>query len=212
MLHVAYLVEGGMGLVAFALAWLFDVPLHRSLRLEILDLAWSLVCTSPLVAALFVMLRVPWRPLEEIRGIVRQFVRDLIAGAHWTQVALLCLLAGLGEELLFRGFIQQLSARYSNDIAAVLISGAVFGLAHYMSHTYFLLATLVGWYFGLLAVVFDGLWVPIIVHSLYDYVALHVVLGELRGEAGDTTDLPQNHSQEILPFQENSASDESGDS
>jgi hypothetical protein len=56
--------------------------------------------------------------------------------------------------------------------AAILIAGVVFGLVHWITRAYALYATLMGVYLGVLFVWFDNLLVPMIVHGVYDFVAL----------------------------------------
>jgi membrane protease YdiL (CAAX protease family) len=48
----------------------------------------------------------------------------------------------------------------------------LFGLAHPMSTTYVVLATVVGVYLGGLLLVTDNLLAPIVAHAAYDFVAL----------------------------------------
>ena len=88
----------------------------------------------------------------------------------------MALLAGLGEETLFRGVIQPALAAHLPLAAAVATTGALFGLAHWITPTYALLAGLVGAYLGVLFVVSDNLLVPILAHALYDVVALALLV------------------------------------
>ena len=58
-----------------------------------------------------------------------------------------------------------------------------FGALHAASRTYFLLATLVGLYLGWLALAFDDLVAPIVVHAVYDFAAL-ITLQRAAGAKG----------------------------
>ena len=65
--------------------------------------------------------------------------------------------------------------RCSTDVrawAAVAISATLFGLAHFLSATYAVIAALVGAYLGWLHLVSGNLLVPIVAHAVYDLVAL----------------------------------------
>ena len=59
----------------------------------------------------------------------------------------------------------------SVDRAGGLVS-LLFGLAHAMTTSYFVIASLVGAYLGWLAMTYADLIAPIIAHALYDFVAI----------------------------------------
>jgi membrane protease YdiL (CAAX protease family) len=65
---------------------------------------------------------------------------------HWTlpQVAVISLLAGLCEETLFRGVLQGGSPSGLGQGPALVVAAAVFGVCHWITRTYALLAALVG--------------------------------------------------------------------
>jgi membrane protease YdiL (CAAX protease family) len=56
--------------------------------------------------------------------------------------------------------------------AALLLAAALFGVLHFITPAYAVLAGLLGLYMGVLYLVTGNLLVPIVVHSLYDFVAL----------------------------------------
>jgi membrane protease YdiL (CAAX protease family) len=84
--------------------------------------------------------------------------------------------AGLGEELLFRGLGQaSLAAWIGGDAglwAGLIVGSLAFGLCHWLSRTYAVLAACMGIYFGLLLVWTGNLWTPILAHATYDFMAL----------------------------------------
>jgi membrane protease YdiL (CAAX protease family) len=88
--------------------------------------------------------------------------------------------AGFGEELLFRGLIQNsLAALFVGDLGSCVgLIGAslLFGLLHWLTLTYAILATSVGFYLGGLWLVTGNLLVPAVVHALYDFWALVYLL------------------------------------
>jgi CAAX protease family protein len=109
--------------------------------------------------------------LRRLSDQVQWLVDELFGGASWFQLALVAALAGLGEELLFRGVLLPVLARWTTPLLALAVTSLLFGLAHALSRLYFLLATLIGVYFGWLAMDV-GLAVAIVTHGLYDLVAL----------------------------------------
>ena len=82
------------------------------------------------------------------------------------------MLAGIGEEALFRGIIQTTLADWLNQWVALAVASALFGLGHLVTPAYAVLAGLLGLYLGGLSMVFDNLLLAIVVHALYDFVAL----------------------------------------
>jgi membrane protease YdiL (CAAX protease family) len=100
----------------------------------------------------------------------------LFAPLSLPQLALICALAGLGEELFFRALLQGGLAQLIDPQAALLIASAVFGLLHMITPTYALLATLLGIYLGGCWMLADNLLVPIVAHGFYDFVALVYLL------------------------------------
>ena len=94
-------------------------------------------------------------------------------------------IAGLGEELLFRGVLQQSLQSYLPAPLSLVLTSALFALGHAITPTYALLSFLASCYFGVLFGKF-GLAVPILAHGLYDaaaVVATHwVVAGKTRDE------------------------------
>ena len=183
-LYAGYAVEGGLGVLAAAIAWLAGIPLAREVRLTGPALAWGLVGTLPMLAALVVLIRVSWRPIARIREIVRTFASQLLLEASWWEIAILCVLAGVGEELLFRGVVQTLIAGWTNPPVGILASGILFGAVHFLTKAYFVLAVAVGCYLGWLYAATGSLTAPIITHAVYDFVALVVVLADVRRGAG----------------------------
>jgi membrane protease YdiL (CAAX protease family) len=86
---------------------------------------------------------------------------------------LLATIAGVSEELLFRGVIQPWIAASWGYTAGLWLSNIIFGLVHAITPLYALLVTFVGVYLSLSMTVAEenNLLIPIIIHSLYDFLA-----------------------------------------
>jgi hypothetical protein len=87
-------------------------------------------------------------------------------------------LAGFGEELLFRGVLQRLFEHWLDSrgcgwIGGLCASNVIFGLLHFLTATYAVLAGLMGIYFGVLldATHPPSLVTAVVAHGLYDYLA-----------------------------------------
>jgi uncharacterized protein len=181
--------EGGLAVVALFLGWLlsFSPWFHSGEALPLAerltrDLLWGIAATAPAVAILFWDELDRWQILSGLKGDVQEVLRHYLAGASHAELLFIAVLAGLGEELIFRGFVQAGLARLLPAgwaiLGSLVIASLIFGACHYLSHTYFVLATLAGLYFGLLMLASGSLGPPIIAHALYDYVALVYLLAE----------------------------------
>jgi CAAX protease family protein len=174
-LRLALLVEGGLGVAAVLLAWLLGVPLVDQFPPDAAKalnaLFHGVLAAVPLLFMFWFLVRSRHPELRRLSDQVQWLVDELFGGANLAQLALVAVLAGLGEELLFRGTLLPLVARWTNPLVALAVTSLLFGLAHALSRLYFLLATLIGVYFGWLAMDW-GLSVAIVAHGLYDLVAL----------------------------------------
>ena len=77
------------------------------------------------------------------------------------------LLAGLTEEILFRGLLQPL--------LGITITSVLFGAAHFITFGYFLLATSIGFFLGGVFYYSGNIFVPITVHTLYNIFAFSLL-------------------------------------
>jgi membrane protease YdiL (CAAX protease family) len=141
---------------------------------------WGVLATPPLLIALIWVLK---RPVGRLRRLVDFVVGELgptLAGRSAAELALLAGLAGLGEELLFRVVVQAGLARLVPNSLALLSASVLFGLAHFATSTYAVVAGLMGLYLGGLFLVQGSLLAPVVTHALYDLVALLLVVQRYR--------------------------------
>jgi len=108
--------------------------------------------------------------------------RDELERRTWIGLSLT---AGFCEELLYRGFLTWYLMNWLPGVAAVLVSAAIFGLAHlYLGWGLGVLrASAVGVVFGAAYLMTGSLWVPIVLHAAVD------ITSGLTGSAalGDST-------------------------
>lgn len=173
---MAVLVEGAIGLVAAGLAELFGISLREQFgasKEELLDsVVAGVAATMPMLAIYWWLSVSSWAPLVELRETVRRMVRELFPDAKIPELATIALLAGVGEELLFRGVVQTGIGALTTPAVGLVAGSLVFGGLHAVSRLYFVLATLIGLYLGWLMMEFEDITVPIVAHALYDFVAL----------------------------------------
>lgn len=169
---LAIVIYAALGLVAWAVTWLFGIPLAARLRLTT-DVAWRCAWgLFPMAALLAVAMRSQWPPLLRLRELVAGMVQEFLADANVWQLGMVAAAAGAGEELLFRGALQPLAERWFGALAGLIVASVLFGAVHALSVTYFVLATGVGLYLGWLAQHFNDLVAPIFLHAAYDWAAL----------------------------------------
>ena len=172
---IAVAFEGALGLAGVGLCTWFAIPLEARLAVTGSSLARAAVATLPTLVMLACLMRSRWRPLAELRQQVETLVGELFRDASLAGLAIVAVAAGVGEELLFRGALQPLAARWVGPTAGVAAVSLLFGAAHALSWTYFLLAAAIGGYLGWLEYRFDDLLTPMFVHAAYDFAALVVV-------------------------------------
>jgi membrane protease YdiL (CAAX protease family) len=117
---------------------------------------------------------------------IRRFLLETLGPAlhlyHWADLFILAAIAGISEELLFRGVIQPWIEVAWGANAGLICSNILFGLVHAITPLYTVLATLVGIYMGL-ALDYGGernLLTPIIMHWLYDFLAFMALMRSYR--------------------------------
>jgi membrane protease YdiL (CAAX protease family) len=173
---MAVVVEGAIALIAIILAWLFGVPLRDQMPEDWASLAVAVsrgfIATVPMLLVFWWLVHSDWPTLRELRHQVDRLIGEMFPAASAGQLALVAALAGVGEELLFRGVLQTVLIWWTPPIVGVIFASLIFGLAHALSKVYFLLATLIGLFLGALTWYFDDLVAPVVAHGVYDFVAL----------------------------------------
>ena len=165
--------EGGLALLALGLGWLPGVqaPLPK-IHWIARDAAWGIVACLPLLVVFFICVRWPVGPLVRIKQLSEEFIREWFASCSVLQLGLISLLAGIGEEMLFRGVIQDTLSAWINPLAGIVLASLLFGLMHPITPFYVVLAALMGAFLGWIFIITENLLPPIITHGLYDFLAL----------------------------------------
>jgi len=177
---LAILFEAGLGFAGVALAEWAGLSLQSRLEVTPAAVARGLLASLPMLAGLVVLTHCPWSPIARLQRQVEGIVREVFAESRWFELALICLAAGLGEELLFRGALQPWVGKWTPPAVALATVSLLFGAAHAMSAAYFVAATLIGLYFGWLTMAFNDLVAPIVAHALYDFVAILYLQHQVR--------------------------------
>ena len=177
LLGLATWFEGGLILLAYGLGWLVSVDPLSHLDLEPSAWLWGVLATGPLYALFMASYRFPKGGMGEIKKFLVEKLGPFISEYGWAGLLYLSVLAGVAEEILFRGFLQPWLERDWGWIGGLVFSNMIFALVHWITPLYALLAGLTGAYLGLALDVSGerNLLIPILIHALYDFVAFLAV-------------------------------------
>jgi membrane protease YdiL (CAAX protease family) len=175
--------ELSLAAIGWAIGWVLG---HDALTgIDLSELAWrrhamaavwGLAAAAPMAALLVGADRLPSRSIRRLKRFVQRRLAPFFAHFSLLQMALVSLAAGIGEEVLFRGLIQEaIKARIGGGAGfavALLIASLIFGVCHFLTPAYFVAAAVIGLYLGLLLEWTGDLTAPIMAHAAYDFFAL----------------------------------------
>lgn len=178
----ACLFEATLIVVAVVLGWLGNInpfaPLHYSEN----AILYGILGTIPLYLLFLLLEQITAESVVAIRRLLLETLGPGLHRLHWADLFILAAIAGISEEVLFRGVIQPWAESSWGTTAGLIGSNLIFGLVHALTPLYFVLATIVGIYLGL-ALDYDGdrnLLTPIIIHGLYDFLAFLALMRSYR--------------------------------
>ena len=178
------LALGALGLLGGVLT---GVPALADFRWSVSKLMLGLALTLPLLLWFTASWRSERPALREIRRTLERLLPHLVGGFGLPGLLLLSMAAGVGEEILFRGFLQGSLEHATGPVIGLVAASVIFGLAHAITPTYALLAASMAIYLGTAWRIGGNLLVPITVHAAYDAVVMWTVLSRSvpEGEDGD---------------------------
>lgn len=190
-LNLAGLCEASLVAIAFILGWFGSVNPVQQLYFDWWSLLVGVLATCPLLVLFGVLYWIDLPPLRRIRDILTDMLSPLLAECRWFDIILLACMAGLCEELLFRGTLQLWCTAHGGLIVAIVVVSVVFGLVHFVTPTYFVLAAVIGAYLSGIMYLVDrpNLLIPITTHAVYDYVGFLVLVADYRrSQKSEATD------------------------
>jgi membrane protease YdiL (CAAX protease family) len=164
--------EAGLGVLAAILGGWFDRPPLATLHWDLRGLVVGLLTLMPMLVGFWACERWPLGPLERLKTFSDEVICPLFAPCSILELGVISLAAGIGEEMLFRGFLQSLFTEAWGPWVGVATASIIFGLMHCITPAYFLLAALLGAYLGAIWLLDGNLLSVIVAHALYDFVAL----------------------------------------
>lgn len=190
-LGMAVFFQGGLFLLALLLGDTTNHPPEPRVIFSLEGWLLGIAATGPMLLFLWIVYHSRISGFRELQEIVRKILGRQLSVCGWLDLVALSLMAGISEEFLFRGFLESWFSRWG-VLPAVVLSNVLFGICHAVTPTYALLAALLGCYLSLTLrmTAEPNLLVPIIGHSLYDFVAFVVIRNDyLRNDVQD----PPNH-------------------
>src|SRR5690554_7293692 len=114
----ALLFRGGIGLIGLLAVWLFDIPLLLDGLNAVEVVLFGTVGAAGTYLVLVLLSRVPWLFPGNLSSQM-QALYNFAASYRWPVLLALSVLAGVGEELLFRGAIQGWLLQHTGPWTAV---------------------------------------------------------------------------------------------
>lgn len=188
LLGWALLVEGGAVLIAVVLGQFLGHPPWEKIAWNLSDVGLGVVVTLPLVCGLWLAVKYPLGPWGGLLRMMDQFVIPLFSRCRVWELGWIAFLAGVGEEMLFRGVLQDAAGEWFGVLGleetaglwlAVGVVSGLFGVLHWLTPFYALLAGLIGAYLGWWRIYSGNLLGPMVAHGVYDFIAL-VYLTKIR--------------------------------
>ena len=180
--------EASLILVAVFLGWVAGIDPFVNIYFSETAIAFGLIGTAPLFLMFLALEKVQGESVVNIRKLLLNTLGPGLHRYHWTDLLILAAIAGVSEELLFRGVIQPWIETSWGISAGLILSNIVFGLVHAVTPLYAVLAALVGIYLGL-SLDYGGernLLTPIIIHGFYDFLAFVALMRAYRASLTST--------------------------
>lgn len=178
----ACLFEASLLIVAVVLGWMAGIDPFASLHFSELAIVVGILGTIPLLFMFVAVSRLESESFKQIRRLLLEILGPSLYRCHWTDLLILAAIAGVSEEVLFRGVIQPWMESSLGVGLGLIGSNILFGLVHAVTPSYAVLASLVGIYLGLF-LDYGGernLLIPIIIHGLYDFLAFVLLMRDYR--------------------------------
>lgn len=189
LLLLGLIVEGGLVVLAVLIAWMGFYDSSQPLFNWEVDrviwpaLIWGVAGTIPLLSIIWGILYLDFGPFRTLRTTMDELLVPMFRHCSLFDIALLSIMAGVGEELFFRwclqGGLQELLHSYdlaAAPIWAALIVALLFGFCHFINAAYFASTALIGFYMGMMMIGSGTYLAAVISHALFDFVALIVII------------------------------------
>lgn len=198
-LIVSVLLELGLGVVAIILGLTLGpdprdvLPLPGQWNQILVGLGLGILAAIPILIAVQLIELLPLQPIRDLQKATEERLLGAMAKLRTIDLLTVSICAGVGEELLFRGWLMMSLAgpigQWEMGVltAAVIVSSIVFGMAHPITPAYIVITGLIGLYLAMLLVWSGNLLVPIAAHAFYDFIQLILATRALKAENAEMT-------------------------
>lgn len=127
-----------------------------------------------------------FRWIQDASEIAEKHLSMLLRGCNTWHLIALSLCAGVGEELLFRGWLQGTLIRELEILGpwgiafAIFLASLMFGIAHPLSRGYVAVATVLGIILGVATYWSQNIFMAIMGHTVYDAILMMLFVRKLR--------------------------------
>lgn len=181
-INMAFWFEASLIGVAWLIGWFAEINPIANLYFSTEALIDGITATIPMCILFLLFYQYPVGPLYPIRKNLLDIMGPLLSSCRWYELLILAAVAGISEEILFRGVLQPWMEVSLGVSAGLIVSNVIFGLLHWITATYALIAGLIGLYLAYMMDVSEprNLLTPIVVHGLYDFLAFVFVAAAYR--------------------------------
>lgn len=188
VLLMALAVEAGLGVIALLVASWLGLDWRGWIQWSWVTALLGVGVGVALFGFLLLLRKSSWAPLRRLNGLVDDFVQPLFGRCRGVDLLIIAILAGIGEEFLFRGVIQEGMEMWllgslgttAALVVALVVASVIFGLLHFVSLEYFVFATILGLLMGAMVIWTGDLLASVVAHAVYDYLALVYVVNVTR--------------------------------
>lgn len=185
----AVFFEGGLAPLSLVLGWWWGHNPLLHFSWDGWDALSGAIAALPMIGLFVLLIRWPIGPLKRIKSFCEDEFVPLLAGSSWSDMALIAISAGVGEEMLFRGAIQSSLGAWLGNVWGLLLSSLLFGMLHPISIPYIVVTIGVGLFLGGEYLYTGNLLAVMLTHAVYDF-ALMAYLLRLHYQGGPSTSIP----------------------
>lgn len=177
--------EGSLIIIALFFGWVADINPFETIHFSENAIIYGLLGALPLFLIFLAMEQMNIASVQKIRKVLVTTIGPSMRGYNWADLFIMATVVGVSEEILFRGVLQPWMENSWGLTIGLIGSSLLFGLVHAVTPLYVVLATSVGIYLGLFLDYADerNLLIPIIIHSVYDFLAFIAIIKAYKTKA-----------------------------
>jgi membrane protease YdiL (CAAX protease family) len=172
----AVFFEAGLAPLSLFLGWWLGHNPLLEFSWGLAAALWGIAASLPLLLFFGLILRWPIGPLRRIKEFFEDEFIPLLAGCSWSDMALIAISAGVGEEMLFRGVLQSALGTRLGVGWGLALASILFGLLHPISLPYIFATVAVGLYLGAEFLLNGNLLAIMVTHAFYDFILMAYLL------------------------------------